>query len=225
MNESVQMLEKAANLLADVHKQIVFVGGATISLYLDELSSGDVRSTNDVDCVVEITSTAEYYHFSEKLRKIGLEEDIESRVICRWRYQNLIMDIMPTNSSALGFSNSWYEPGVKNSIIYKLPSGQEINIFPVPYLLASKIEAFLGRGNGNYYYSHDLEDIILLLDGCPSLEEEIQQASEDVKKFIKDWFTREQDDLLEIAPSHLSSTSKNAGRDRRLLSLIERLAT
>ncbi|WP_256871659.1 hypothetical protein [Nostoc sp. TCL26-01] len=83
MNDSVQMLEKAANLLANVEKQIVFVGGATISLYLDELSSGDVRSTNDVDCVVDITSTAEYYQFSQELRNIGLEEDIESRIICR----------------------------------------------------------------------------------------------------------------------------------------------
>lgn len=43
MNEQVQMLEKAAKLLAALNKKIVFIGGATISLYLDEISAIDAR--------------------------------------------------------------------------------------------------------------------------------------------------------------------------------------
>ncbi|MDP5016849.1 MAG: hypothetical protein NWQ43_06025, partial [Dolichospermum sp.] len=105
-----------------------------------------------------------------------------------------------------------------------LPSGQEITIFPVTYLLASKIEAFSGRGNNNFYTSHDVEDIVLLLDGCPYLEQEIEQADEQVKKFIKTWFKNELKDLLEVASSQLPSASKNAGREEILLLLIKRLA-
>jgi hypothetical protein len=223
MNEQVQMLEKAAKLLAALDTKVVFIGGATISLYLDEVSAFDARPTNDVDCVVEITSLSEYYLLSTKLREIGLEED-KNGPLCRWRYQELIIDIMPTEPAVLGFSNPWYKPGIEKSINYNLPSGQKICIFPVTYLLASKIEAFNGRGNRNFYMSHDVEDIVLLLDGCPDLEKETQQADIEVKKFIKTWFKTELEDIIEMAPSQLSFTAKNAGRDKLLLSLIERLA-
>ncbi len=53
-----------------------------------------------------------------------------------------ILDVMPADTSILSFSNPWYKSGLKKSIIYHLAIGQEINIFPVTYLLASKIEAF-----------------------------------------------------------------------------------
>jgi hypothetical protein len=46
------MLSKAALVLEALDKRIVFTGGATISLYLDEVSAADVRPTKDVDCVV-----------------------------------------------------------------------------------------------------------------------------------------------------------------------------
>jgi Nucleotidyl transferase AbiEii toxin, Type IV TA system len=223
MNEQVQMLEKAAKLLAALNKKIVFIGGATISLYLDEVSAVDARPTNDVDCVINIIPRTKYYLLEEQLRQIGLEQD-QGKIICRWRYQDLIIDIMPADTSILGFSNPWYKPGIKKSIIYNLPSGQKINIFPVTYLLASKIEAFNSRGNRNFMYSHDLEDIILLLDGCPDLEAEIQQADIKVKKFIRTWFKSELEDLIEIAPGHLSSASKNAGREQLLLSLINSIS-
>ena len=67
MNQQIYMLEKVAGVLAQVPQTIVFTGGATISLYLDEVSAPDIRPTDDVDCVVEITSRAEYYRFSERL--------------------------------------------------------------------------------------------------------------------------------------------------------------
>lgn len=224
MNQQIQMLEKAGRLLSALNERIVFTGGATISLYLDEISAVDARPTKDVDCVVEITSTAEYYQFSDKLRQIGLAEDTQSGVICRWRYQDLIIDIMPTDPSALGFSNSWYMPGMTKSIQFELPSGQNISIFTVSYLLASKIEAFNDRGKRDPYMSTDLEDIVLLLDGCPDLEEDFQQTDPEVRTFVKGWFTSELNLLREIAPAQLSFVARNSGREQLLLSRIERFA-
>jgi hypothetical protein len=224
MNEQIQMLSKAAKLLSSLDERIIFTGGATISLYLDEVSAADVRPTKDVDCVVEITTTAEYYRLSDKLREIGLEEYTGGGPLCRWQYQELMIDIMPTDPSVLGFSNSWYIPGITQAITYNLPSSQQIWIFPVSYLLASKIEAFNSRGKRDFYGSPDLEDIVLLLDGCPYLEEELQQADAMVITFIKEWLTTELKTLREYAPYHLSFVAKNAGREQLLLSLIERLA-
>ncbi len=224
MNEQIEMLEKVGRLLSALNERIVFIGGATISLYLDAVSAADARPTKDIDCVVEITSLAKYYKLSDKIREIGLEEDTESGVICRWRYQELIIDIMPSDPTILGFSNYWYMPGITKSILFKLPSGQYISIFTVSYLLASKIEAFNNRGKKNPYMSTDLEDIVLLLDGCPYLEQDFQQADTEIIIFVKGWFKSELSLLKDVAPAQLSSTAQQSGRERMLLSLIERLA-
>lgn len=43
-----------------------------------------------------------------------------------------------------------------------------------PYFLITKLEAFDGRGNGDYLLSHDIEDIISVIDGRPELAEEVR---------------------------------------------------
>ena len=45
-----------------------------------------------------------------------------------------------------------------------------------PYFLLTKLEAFDGRGNGDYQASHDLEDVIAVLDGRPGVVTEVEQA-------------------------------------------------
>ena len=225
MNQQMFMLETVARVLSQVRTTIVFTGGATIFLYLDEVAAPDIRPTDDVDCVVEITSRAEYYNFSNLLRTLGLQETKEPGApLCRWQYEGISIDVMPCDESVLGFSNRWYRPGIANSIRYQLPSGRQILIFSTPYLLASKIEAFIGRGGGNFYFSSDIEDIVALLDGRSSLFEEVQQADDEVKAFLSEWFRAELANLCSIAPAFLSPVAKNSGRTRLLLQRIERLA-
>jgi hypothetical protein len=225
MMDQIAMLEQAATILAALDERITFTGGITIALYLDEISASDVRPTLDVDCVIEVTSTASYYKFADKLRQIGIQEcQEEGAPLCRWQRQDLILDIMPTEPSVLGFSNSWYKSGIATAIPHTLPSGQQIWIFSIAYLLASKIEAFQGRGNRSFYGSHDFEDIVLLLDGCPTLEAEVDNADATVKAYLVDWFRTELANLKTYAPAHLSSVSRNAGREKLLLERLRRLA-
>lgn len=56
MNEQIYMLQKVAAVLAAVPQTVVFTGGATISLYLDDVSAPDIRPTDDVDCVLTLLS-------------------------------------------------------------------------------------------------------------------------------------------------------------------------
>jgi hypothetical protein len=225
IHPQILMLEKAANILKPLEQRIVFTGGATIALYLDELSADEVRPTIDVDCVLEISSKRSYYNLAEILRQLGLQESREpGDPLCRWTYQDLILDIMPTEPEILGFSNSWYRPGMDTAISYTLPSQTTMLLFSIPYMLAAKIEAFLSRGKGSYYMSHDFEDIVLLLDGCPSLEMEIEQADDRVKTHLQAWFKATKNDLQLYAPVHLSPESRNSGREALLLQRLERLA-
>lgn len=224
MNQQIIMLEQAAQALSALEEPIAFIGGAAIPLYLDEIAASEARATKDVDCVVEITSRSEYYQFAQKLRQIGLQEDPSSGVICRWRLGELVIDIMPAAAEVLGFVNRWYLPGIQTSVPYVLPSGRQILIFALPYLLACKIEAFENRGQRDFYASHDLEDIVSLLDGCPNVETEVLQADPEVQAFIKSWLRNNLNRLLEVAPAHLPPSSKTAGRTPLLQNLLQRLA-
>jgi len=91
-NQQIYMLEKVASILELIPKTFVFTGGATIGLYVDEIVRADLRPTDDVDCVVEISTKGKYYQLAEKLRELGLEESTQPQApLCRWQYQSIYL--------------------------------------------------------------------------------------------------------------------------------------
>jgi hypothetical protein len=99
-------LRVVATALAELNQQVVFVGGATVSLYATDPAASESRPTDDVDVVVEVATYAEFSNLiEERLRQLGFTNDIESGIICRYKIHGLIVDIMPTNADVLGFSN------------------------------------------------------------------------------------------------------------------------
>lgn len=186
---NMEMLALAARGLGALKDDAVFVGGATIELYLAGQAGLKIRPTDDVDCVVEVVSRVEYHKIEEQLRELGFSHPLDGKApICRWQYKGIQVDVMPIEGKILGFSNRWYPDGFEKSIIAKLPDGQEIRIFALPYLIASKIEAFRNRGKGDYLGSTDLEDIVALLDGVPDFLDQIQRAPEDVRACLRENF-------------------------------------
>lgn len=79
---------------------------------------------------------------------------------------------MPTDPSILGFSNRWYPQVVREADRRVLPSGTAIRLISAPLFLATKFEAFAGRGAGDLLESPDLEDIINVIGG-PVAEERV----------------------------------------------------
>ena len=105
----------------------------------------------------------------------------------------LRLDVMPTSEDVLGFTNSWYREAARSAKLIRLPGGTEIRLIIAPLFVAAKIEAFHGRGHGDYIGSHDMEDIITLVDGRPELPGEVLAYSEpELVKFISE----EIEDLL-----------------------------
>src|SRR5208283_2177257 len=90
----------------------------------------------------------------------------EGAPVCRWLSGDLIFDLMPTDSSILGFSTRWYHPALKNAQRTRI-GVSEIRVITAPYFLATKMEAFHGRGQNDFRMSHDLEDIVTVVDGRP----------------------------------------------------------
>lgn len=185
---SIAMLERAAQELTPFLDEVAFVGGATIALWITDQAAPSPRVTKDVDLVVEVASRAGWYRFEERLRAHGLRNDSSSRVICRWRAgspgDELLVDLMPGDASILGFENQWQMPALDHAETYPLPSGQRIRAITPPYLLATKLEAWGGRGGGDHLRSHDLEDVIRLADGRPEVVEEVSNASDDLRSYL-----------------------------------------
>ncbi|MGD1919714.1 MAG: nucleotidyl transferase AbiEii/AbiGii toxin family protein [Pleurocapsa sp.] len=221
-NPNIENLEQVAAILAKVPEKFVFTGGATIVLYVNSAIATELRPTKDVDCVVEIFTRAEYYQLSNKLRAIGLSECTEQNApICRWQYEEKIIDIMPCGDRVLGFSNCWYLEGIKESITYTLPSGKNISIFSPLYILASKVEAFRGRGK-NFYHSKDIEDITVLLNGCAELSEAFNDSSGEIRSYLQQWFKANLEDLKDAAYNF--SPTSNPRCDSLVIKLIENIA-
>ena len=109
---NIVRIKAVANILNQLNEEFVFVGGATVSLYGD-VSKGEARPTEDVDVIIELASYTGYAELDENLRKLGFENDIESGVLCRYKVKGVIVDVMPTDASVIGFTNRWYADGFK----------------------------------------------------------------------------------------------------------------
>lgn len=185
------MLAVVAKGLKDLKQKVVFVGGATVDLFISDPASPTTRATDDVDCVVKIARRGEYHALEEELRTLGFQHSTEEGApICRWKFSGIKVDVMPTEGAVLGFNNRWYPDGMANAEEVALPDGKRVFAFSVPYLLASKLEAFRDRGKSDFLASKDMEDIIALLDGCLELEKEVGAAPEKVRQYLREEFAR-----------------------------------
>ena len=179
------MLQTVAEGLGNLKDNVVFVGGSVAELYADNAELSDIRPTQDVDCVIEISSRMAYYKLEEELRAKGFRNDTsENAPVCRWIYKNTIVDVMPDDENIIGFSNLWYPEGIENKIIKTLPNGTEIFVFSVEYYVASKFEAHKGRGGSDLRQSHDFEDIIYIMNNYESLVDDITNAKVNVKEYL-----------------------------------------
>jgi predicted nucleotidyltransferase len=183
---SEELLELAVEILGPIVDEVTFVGGATVHLWLTEPAAPPVRATDDVDVICDITSYGAYQTLAERLRERGLEEVMDEQVICRWRHTEtgLAIDVMPTAEDVLGFSNPWYELGIETAIERELPSGARIRAVAPPVMVATKLAAWLGRGQDDVLTSLDVHDIVVLVDGRPELIDELANQKEDLRVYV-----------------------------------------
>jgi hypothetical protein len=65
-----------------------------------------------------------------------------------------------------------------------LPSGTTIRLITAPVFLATKFEAFADRGKGDLLGSHDLEDIVNVLDGRPEIVGEVALSPVELRRYL-----------------------------------------
>lgn len=227
-NHNLELLAEAARLLKPLLGELVFVGGCTTTLFITDKAAADVRPTYDVDAIAEITSYVAYADFSERLRKIGFAEDAtEGAPICRWRQKKTILDVMPLDEKILGFSNRWYRPAMESAEQRELESELRIRVVTAVYFCATKLEAFIGRGKGDYLSSHDLEDLVAVIDGRAEITEEIGSAKEDVRTYIAGEISKllSTHAFVDALPGYLLPDAASQARITLLVARLKQIAT
>ena len=216
---NLQLLEAAARALEPLLGEVVFVGGCVTGLMITDPAVAGTRPTTDVDVIAEVYSYAEYGALSDRLLELGLIQDArDGAPTCRWRSGDLTIDVMPIDEGVLGFANRWHRPAMEFAERVEL-SGLTLQLITPVYFVAAKLEAFHGRGGGDYVASHDLEDAMAVVDGREELLSEVRNAPEDVRGYVQGEFGEllRSEDFLNAMPGLVPAD------DARLPLLQERL--
>ena len=204
--------------------QLVLVGGCATELLVTDKAAPSPRPTQDVDMIIDVIYLRRYHDTEAKLREFGFTQTMDDQnIICRWTKNNLMLDLIPTDEKILGFTNRWYTYAVQHpqqTVIDNIA----INHISASIFIATKLEAFDSRGKGDYFASHDLEDLIAVIDGRDELMEEIQDAPQEVITFMQQRFSQLllDENFEDALPGLLPP---DAAGQARLNSLIGKLQT
>lgn len=72
----------------------------------------------------------------------------------------------------------------------ELGGGVTIRLVSAVAFVATKLEAFASRGGGDFLTSHDLEDVLNIVDGREELVDEMAQAPAELQQAVAAAFAR-----------------------------------
>jgi len=224
---NLALLLSVLEALGDIRESLVLVGGCATGLLLTAPRAELIRATRDVDVVAELVSLSDYHELEAAVSRRGFRHDLSPEApICRWIRDGTRLDLVPSRPEILGFSNSWYPLAVDLAERVKLPGGLAMRLIPASVFVAAKLEAFWGRGEGDFLASHDLEDILTVVDGRSELADELANAPVRLRAYTGRQFSKllEQPAFLESLPGHLPADPASQARLPDLLDRIRAIA-
>jgi predicted nucleotidyltransferase len=228
---NIRLLEIVAEQLGDeLCMELVFVGGAVAGLLITDPAMPPIRPTEDVDVVCHVQALSEYHRIEDRLRTRGFVQDLnQDAPVCRWRVADLrsvIVDVMPTLESILGFSNRWYPLALETAVPVQLASGRKIRLVSAPVFVATKLEAFAGRGKGDFLSSHDLEDLLAVVDGRVTLPDECRASAPELRGYLAGRFGEllKTAAFVESLPGHLPADMASQARLPDLMDTLKRIS-
>ena len=101
-----------------------------------------------------------------------------------------------------------------------------INLITAPAFIATKLEAFKGRGNNDFLASHDMEDIITVVDGRATLLDEVSASDAALRSYLIAEFASlvRNQRFVEALGGHLPGDPGSQGRLPRLRARLRAMA-
>ena len=159
--------------LTGVPFEFAFLGGSVLSLLVTNPDVDAVRVTKDVDVMMNIRTRSEFHKADKMLERLGFRHDTrEDAPICRWVYEDVTVDVLPTTEDVLGWNSKWFAEALDESAQITLGK-RKVRVVTAPYFVALKLEAFEYRGAGDFVMSADFEDVICLFNGRDEIVDEI----------------------------------------------------
>lgn len=228
---NIHLLEIVAERLGDeLCKELVFVGGAVTGLLITDPAMPSIRPTEDVDVICRVLALTEYHRIEARLQSRGFVQDLsQDAPICRWRVTDLrsvVVDVMPTLENILGFSNRWYPLALETAVPTRLPSGHGIRLVNAPVFVATKLEAFAGRGKGDFLSSHDLEDLLAVVDGRATLLEECRASTPELRAYLAERFGEllKTPAFIDALSGHLPGDAASQARLPDLMGVLKQIS-
>lgn len=203
IDANTELLSRMAEALGELREHLVFVGGCATALLITDPAAAAVRVTRDVDAIAAVTTYPEYLRLAEALRARGFSQSMAGgEPPYRWTLAGMTLDLMATSTEVLGFSNRWYEEAIRTANAIQLREGLSIRLVDPACFVATKLEAFVDRGRGDFFNSHDLEDVLSVVDGRTELVDEMAMATASLRDFVCDVISRllADDDFLNALP-------------------------
>jgi hypothetical protein len=115
---------------------------------------------------------------------------------------------------------------MQSARLVPLEPSLQIRSITAPYFLAAKLEAFKNRGRRDYFASHDLEDILSIIDGRPEVLDEVHSASRVLRTYLAREFSAllMESDFIDALPAHLAPDEASQARIPMLIRKLEELA-
>jgi predicted nucleotidyltransferase len=225
---NLELLVRVAGALGELRERFVFVGGCATGLLITDPAAPAARPTRDVDVIVEVGALVEYREIGRSLAAKGFSQPLAAGdPPYRWTARDgAKLDVMPTEEAILGFANRWYREAIAAAREVRLREGLSIRLVTAPYFPATKYEAFLGRGRGDYLASHDFEDMMAVIDGRPQLEDEVRAAEPQLRAHLASVMRRTVADqrFLSVLGGFVIDDGGSPGRASELRARMERLA-
>jgi predicted nucleotidyltransferase len=225
--QNLAILSVVAVAIGSLRNSLVFVGGCATGLLVTDVRAQPIRATIDVDLVAHVTSHAEYHALEQQFESLGFVHDLAADApICRWRKNEVVVDLMPTDESILGFNNRWYMHAIESANLLELSNGLAVKLINAPTFIATKLEAFKGRGKNDFLGSHDLEDIITVIDGRNTLIQEVENSESHLRQYLRKEFGSLLGDsrFIESLHGHLPGDLASQQRLPRLRSRMRALS-
>ncbi len=92
---------------------------------------------------------------------------------------------MSTKSVGWAPSNRWFAAGFDKALT-KTVDDITIKLLPLPFFIATKMEAFFERGIKDVYASHDLEDIVYLFNYTTNIDYQLIRANQEVNIYLRE---------------------------------------
>lgn len=226
-NDLLTSMRQVAAKLNELALDHVFLGGSILRFLLDAPELTPIRQTRDVDVAIGVVAFEAYPALEARLRQAGFDHDMrEGAPKCRWIFGDTVVDIMPAGGDYLGLNTAWFKEAVETAQSIRVGDATLRVVEPAAFL-ATKLEAFHDRGDGDYLASHDLEDLITVVDGRRHIADDVRLAPSGLRNFVVTEFSRllRERRFREAIAAHLPPDEASQQRTPIVLSRLQAIAT